>query len=342
VHEAIEPVRTSAWIERHAADATGPFEFDLVAAGGSNLTFRVTDAAGHRFILRRPPLKVLLATAHDVAREHRILAALASSEVPVPRVHGLCTDVEVTGAPFYLMDFVDGRILRERADAEDLDQAACRRATESLIDTQIAFHTVDLEAVALSDLARHDAYVERQLARWRKQYERGKVRDLPLLEEIHQRLVASVPPPSGPPGLAHGDYRFDNTVLGTDHRVAAVLDWELCTIGDPLADFAWSMMYWADPGDPYSFLQSPPTLHPAFIRRNEMIELYAHRSGNDVSDLPYFVVFCWWKMSCIVEGVYARARAGASGGGRIGSVEDIASRVDHMLELAADTARGVV
>jgi aminoglycoside phosphotransferase (APT) family kinase protein len=342
VHEAIDPVRTSAWIQTHAEGATPPFRFELIAAGGSNLTFRVTDAAGHRYVLRRPPLKVLLATAHDVAREHRILAALAGSAVPVPRVHGLCSDIEVTGAPFYLMDFVDGRILREVTDAEGMDEAACLRATESLIDTQIAFHTVDLEAVGLSDLARHDGYVERQLGRWRKQYERGRVRELPLLEELHDRLAAAVPPPSGPPGLAHGDYRFDNTILGPDHRIAAVLDWELCTIGDPLADFSWSMMYWADPGDAYSFLQSPPTLHPAFMRRDEMIRLYASRSGKDVSDLPYYVVFCWWKMSCIVEGVYARALAGASGGGRIQSVEGIASRVERMLELAADAARGVV
>jgi aminoglycoside phosphotransferase (APT) family kinase protein len=341
VHEAIEPGRTSAWIEAHAEGARGPFAFDLVTAGGSNLTFRVTDANGRAFVLRRPPLKVLLATAHDVAREHRILAALADSAVPVPRVYGFCSDSEVTGAPFYLMDFVDGLILREQADAADMDEAACRTATESLIDTQIAFHTVDLDAVGLADLARHDSYVERQLARWRKQYERGQVRPLPLLEEIHTRLSAAIPAPSGPPGLAHGDYRFDNTILGPDHRIAAVLDWELCTIGDPLCDFSWSMMYWNDPGDAYSFLHSPPTLHPAFMRRDEMIELYAKRSGNDVSDLPYFVVFCWWKMACIVEGVYGRALAGASGGGRIRSIEGIADRVDRMLELAHAAARGV-
>ena len=135
---------------------------------------------------------------------------------------------------------------------------------------------------------------------------------------------------------------FDNTILGADHRIAAVLDWELCTIGDPLADFCWSMMYWNDPGDAYSFLASPPTLHPAFMRRDEMINLYARRSGNDLSDLPYFVVFCWWKMACIVEGVYGRALAGVRGGSRIQSVEGIAARVDRMLELAAEAARGVV
>ena len=342
MHEAIDAARTSRWITEHAEGSTAPFEFDLITAGGSNLTFCVTDANGRRYVLRRPPVKVLLATAHDVGREHRIMAALAGTDVPVPRIHGVCHDSEVTGAPFYLMDFVDGLILRSQADAADLDEASCLTATESLIDTQLAFHTIDLEAIGLGDLARHTGYVERQLKRWRKQYERGKVRDLPRLEELHTRLAAAIPGPSGPPGLAHGDYRFDNTILGADHRIAAVLDWELCTIGDPLADFSWSMMYWNDPGDPYSFLSSPPTLHPAFIRRDEMIELYVRRSNNDVSDLPYFVVFCWWKMACITEGVYGRALARAPGGGQIQSVDAIAERVDRMLDLAAETARGVV
>jgi len=342
VHEAIDAPAVTAWMQTHVEGGTPPFDFEGIAAGGSNLTFRVEDANGRLFVLRRPPAKVLLATAHDVAREHRILAALADSAVPVPRVHGFCDDSSVTGAPFYVMEFIEGRILRAQADAAGMDEAACRIATQSLIDTQIAFHTVDLDAVGLSDLARHDGYVERQLHRWYQQYDRGRVRDLPLLEELHARLSARRPPPSGPPGLAHGDYRFDNTVLGADHEIAAVLDWELCTIGDPLADFSWSMMYWNDPGDPYSFLESPPTLHPAFMRRDEMIALYARTADRDVSDLPWFVVFCWWKMACIVEGVYARALAGASGGGRVRSVESIAERVERMLDLADEASRGVL
>jgi len=340
LHEVIDAPKVSRWIESHVHGTRAPFDFELIAAGASNLTFRVTDSEGRRYALRRPPAKVLLATAHDVTREHRIMAALADSDVPVPRVHGLCDDTNVTGAPFFLMSFIDGLILRAQADAADMDEAQCLAATESLIETQIAFHTVDLEAIGLADLGRHEAYVERQLSRWRKQYERGKVRDLPLLEELHGRLLAAIPPPSGPAGLAHGDYRFDNTILGPDFRIAAVLDWELCTVGDPLADFAWSMMYWNDPGDPYSFLTSPPTLHPAFMRRDAMIELYATRSGNDVSNLPYFVAFSWWKMACIVEGVHGRALAGASGGAQVSSVEQIAERVDRMLEHSHDAASG--
>jgi aminoglycoside phosphotransferase (APT) family kinase protein len=342
VHEAINAPAVTDWMKTNVTGARAPFSFDVIAAGGSNLTFQVEDAAGRLFVLRRPPAKVLLATAHDVTREHRIMSALAHSDVPVPNVHGLCADTSVTGAPFYVMDFVEGRILRAQADASDMDEAACLTATQSLIDTQHAFHTIDLEATGLADLARHDSYVERQLSRWYKQYDRGRVRDLPLLEELHARLSARIPAPSGPPGLAHGDYRFDNTILGADHQIAAVLDWELCTIGDPLADFSWSMMYWNDPGDTDTFLESPPTLHPAFIRRDEMINLYAETADRDVSDLPWFTVFCWWKMACIIEGVHARALAGASGGGHISSVESIAERVDRTLAAAEQAAMGVV
>jgi aminoglycoside phosphotransferase (APT) family kinase protein len=241
------------------------------------------------------------------------------------------------------MDFVDGTILREQLDAEDMSEHECRTATESLIDVQLAFHGLDLERIGLTDLGRHGGYVARQLKRWLTQYVRGDLRRLPLLEELHAKLASAIPPERTRPGLAHGDYRFDNTILGADFRVAAVLDWELCTLGDPIADFAWSMMYWADPGDEFHFLSSPPTLHPSFMRRDAMVELYAERSGLDVSDLPYFVAFSWWKMACIVEGVHGRMRAGVRGG--LQSNEDhsqIAARVERMLELAQEAARGVL
>ena len=223
-------------------------------------------------------------------------------------------------------------------------QATDKTVHDMHVEVRIAVadpEAIDVDAVGLADLGRRDGYLERQLKRWRRQYEAVQTRELPVVEELHALFSSRIPAQQGV-GLVHGDYRFDNTILGADHRVAAVLDWELCTIGDPLADFSWSMMYWTDPGDAYSFLTSPPTLHPAFMRRDEMIALYAKRSGNDVSDLPYFTVFCWWKMACIVEGVYARALAGASGGGRVSSIEGIASRVDGLLEQAAEAARGVV
>lgn len=338
----IDRAKVDAFLSERVAGATAPFEYELIAAGGSNLTFSVTDAAGHRWILRRPPVGRGLPTAHDMNREFRIMSALAGSAVPVPACLASCEDPEVTGAPFYVMEFVDGTILRSAAQAASFTAEQAEVATDSLIDVQIAFHTIDLAAVGLADLGKHEDYVGRQLKRWKQQVERDNVRDVPLLHELHGLLVERQPAEVAAPGLAHGDYRFDNCVLGADAEVAAVLDWELCTIGDPLADFAWSIRYWADPGDDFTWLPDPPTTGAAFPRRAEVIERYAARTGFDVSALPYYEVFSWWKQSCIVEGVYARRLRGATGGmGTTGDVHAIASRVDRMLERAAELAAGL-
>jgi aminoglycoside phosphotransferase (APT) family kinase protein len=278
-----------------------------------------------------------------MGREWRIMAALAATPVPVPACVAYCDDADVNGAPFYVMGFVDGRILRDRASVHGITTEQADVATESLIDVQIAFHTLDIDDVGLGNLAKRDDYVGRQLNRWRTQVERANVRDVPLIHELHDRLVAAKPAEKAPPGLAHGDYRFDNTVLGDDFRIAAVLDWELCTIGNPVADFAWSLQYWADPGDTMSFLSDPPTLEPVFVRRDEVVRRYEQRSGLDLSDLPYYTVFSWWKQACIVEGVYARRLAGATGGARqTNDPSDIARRVDAMLDHAAHLAVGVI
>ncbi|MDH3704543.1 MAG: phosphotransferase family protein [Acidimicrobiia bacterium] len=329
-------------LERNLTDVDGPFQFELIAAGGSNLTFRVTGAAGTTLALRRPPAGPRLPTAHDVEREWQIISALADSAVPVPGARWYCDDVDVTGAPFYVMDFVPGHVLRDAADAALLSTDEAARASESLIDTQIAFHTLDLEQVGLADLGRHDDYLGRQLKRWRTQVERADARPTPLLFELHDRLAASKPPERLPAGLAHGDYRFDNTILGTDHRVAAVLDWELCTTGDPIADFAWSLQYWADPDDEVTFLADPPTVHDTFPQRDEVAERYANRMSLDLKDLPYYVAFSWWKQACIVEGVYARRLLGSTGGAETGPVEGIAAKADQLAERAQELARGVV
>jgi aminoglycoside phosphotransferase (APT) family kinase protein len=339
----IDVPKVSAWLSDHVVDATPSFDFQLIAAGGSNLTFRVTDAAGHQWALRRPPVGHALPTAHDMSREWRIMAGLAGSAIPVPDCVAYCDDVAVNGAPFYLMSFVEGLILRNRASTADLTEEQAEVATNSLIDVQIALHTVDLDAVGLGQLAKRDDYVGRQLTRWRSQVERANVRPVPLMAELHERLVAAKPGEKVSPGLAHGDYRFDNTVLGPQFQIEAVLDWELCTIGNPIADFAWSLQYWADPGDHMSFLSDPPTLNEVFVRRHEVIRRYADRSGFDLSDLPYYTVFSWWKQACIVEGAYARRLAGATGGaGGANDPEDIARRTDAVLAHAAQLAGGVL
>jgi aminoglycoside phosphotransferase (APT) family kinase protein len=278
-----------------------------------------------------------------MGREWRIMSALTGTPVPVPACIASCSDPVVFGAPFYVMSFVDGRILRGRQDAADLTTEQAAAATESLVDVQVAFHTIDLGAVGLADLARHGDYVGRQLARWRTQVERAGVRELPVMQELHQRLAAAKPPERVAPGLAHGDYRFDNTVLGTDCRIVAVLDWELCTIGDPIADFAWSLQYWADPGDELAFLSDPPTLEPMFERRADVARRYSARTGFDLSDLPYYTIFSWWKQACIVEGVYARRLRGAIGGGTSGAdPSTIAVRADALFGHAFELARAEI
>ncbi len=332
----------SRWLRANVAGLAGELRFELVAAGGSNLTYRVESGDGRRFALRRPPERARVATAHDMAREWKILAALDAHPecgVPVPATIARCDDPSVTGAEFYVMAFAEGRILRGPADAAGMDAARCLRAAESLIDVQVAMHTLDADAVGLGDLGRRDAYVERQLARWLRQYEAVQSRELPLVHALHAKLSQAVPPQQRV-GLVHGDYRFDNTVLGADDRVIAVLDWELCTLGDPVADFVWSILYWSDPEDPHDFGSPSPTRHPAFPRRAEAIAMYARKSGLDLSQLDYYRAFSWWKMACLVEGVVARLRAGAGGG--LGASSDpgsVMKRVEWMLEQADEAAK---
>lgn len=336
----IEDARVTAWLEQEVAGARGPFDFRLIAAGGSNLTYRVTDAAGRVYALRRPPITARIATAHDMSREWRIMKALGehATGVPVPRMLAYCHDVGVSGAEFYVMEFIDGVILRDEETAARLTPEQCRVATASLIDVQIAYQNVDVDAVGLGDLGPREGYVARQLRRWKKQVDTAKTRELPLVDQLHAYLAAHLPPEQRP-GLVHGDYRFDNTVLGADMRVAAVLDWELCTIGDPVADFVWSLMYWADPGDPLPWMTSAPTLLPAFARRAQVRERYVQRSGRDLSQFEYYVVFSWWKQACLVEGVYARLQAGARGGMQVTvPLDDVGRRVERMLQIAADLA----
>lgn len=324
------------WLGANLPELTEPFRFELIAAGGSNLTYRVSDSAGTTVALRRPPEGRALATAHDVAREWRIMSALGSSgAAAVPACLARCDDPVITGAPFYVMSFVDGLIIRSRAEAEPLSSDEARRATDSLLGAQVDFHTLDLAEVGLVDLGRHDGYVARQLKRWKAQVERADARSVPLIHELHARLTDRIPPERARPALAHGDYRFDNVVLADDFSMAAILDWELCTTGDPIADFAWSVQYWADPGEVFTWLPDAPTTSPTFPRRAEVIRDYEAATGFDLSDYPFYEAFSWWKQACIVEGVYARRLKGSQGGMRqAGPVSAIADRVDAMLDHA--------
>lgn len=306
----IEPV--SAWLAANIPGAVAPFRFDLIAGGRSNLTFRVTGADGTRFVLRRPPLGHVLATAHDMAREHRIIAAVGTTGVPVPPALGLCTDEAVNGAPFYVMGFVDGVVLDSPERAEVLSPALREQASFHLIDMLADLHDVDVDAVGLGDLAKREGYVERQVKRWTTQWENSKTRELPAIDEVARRLKERIPTQQGV-SIAHGDFRFGNCLTDVEHgRIAAVLDWELCTLGDPLADVGYLGVYWFG-GDAGNFRSNDPTPAGGFPPYSALLERYEARTGRDLSDIDYYVAFSCWRLAVISEGVYARYLHGAMG-----------------------------
>jgi len=313
VPAGIHEDRVSAWLSANIAGATAPFAFDLIAGGHSNLTFKVTDASGNRYVLRRPPLSHALASAHDMGREHRIISALHDSQVPVAPALGLCVDVEVNDAPFYVMSFVDGLIIRDNETARrDLTDATRLHASNSLIDTMVKIHQVVPGDVGLGELGRHEGYIERQLKRWYGQWNASKTRELPAIDRVHDELLKRIPE-QGPATIVHGDYRLDNCMIDALGNIAAVLDWELCTLGDPMADLGLLMVYWTGPDDDAGANNFATTTAPGFLNRQQLAERYAQVSGRDISHLDFYVSFAYWKLACIIEGVYARYISGAMG-----------------------------
>jgi aminoglycoside phosphotransferase (APT) family kinase protein len=327
-----------AWFAVNVPSAAPPLSFERIAGGHSNLTYRVSDAGGHHWALRRPPLGKRLGSAHDMAREHRVVSALSPTEVPVAPVVGLCEDDSVNGAPFYLMEFVEGPILRGLAEAGIFPAEDDRRAIgERVADTLVAIHAVDPDAVGLGDLGRKEDYVARQLHRWQGQWEKSKTRELPAIDSLHERLSARIPK-QGPATIVHGDYRLDNMILTPAGQVAAVVDWELCTLGDPLADVGLLMAYWPDQEQAEVALGQPANLAPGFPTREELAARYAERSGRDLAELDFFVALGYWKLAIILEGVYARYAAGGYGKVDPG-IEAFARLVERLAEAADEAER---
>jgi aminoglycoside phosphotransferase (APT) family kinase protein len=295
--------------------AAPPVDYRLIAGGRSNLTFAVADSEGQHFVLRRPPLGRVLQSAHDMGREYRIISALAPTPVPVPRPLAFCSDPAVNEAPFYVMEFVEGIVVSNEEDVErHLDHPARAEAGQSLVEVLANLHALDPDSVGLGDLGRKDGYVQRQLRRWHAQFEKSKSREIAALEEVHRVLEAHIPPQQRT-AIVHGDYRLGNCLLGPDGRVRAVLDWELCTLGDPLADLGWFVGYWIEPGASSEHLgDAVPTTAPGFSSLSTLVERYVQRIGADVSDLDFYVALAYWKLACIAEGVYSRYRAGVMGG----------------------------
>ena len=279
----IDPGNVTTWMTGHEPSVVAPLSFELITGGLSNLTYLVTDATDRRWVLRRPPLGHVLATAHDVGREHRIITALAPTPVPVAPSIGLCTDDAVNGAPFYVMELVDGIVARDTEAGGRLAPGARQRAGAALVEVLAAIHEVDVDAVGLGDLGRREAYVERQLSRWSRQWEATRDGEVPVVDDLHARLAASVPA-QGPATIVHGDYRLDNCILTAEGEIAAVLDWELCTLGDPLADVGPHARLLGRGRRRHPDGRCPPPPPSTASRAGpSSCRLYAERSGRDVS-----------------------------------------------------------
>jgi aminoglycoside phosphotransferase (APT) family kinase protein len=332
--------RVTEWMVGNIPGVVAPLTVEFISGGRSNLTYRIVDGAGRELVLRRPPLGNVLQSAHDMGREHRIIAALAPTDVPVAEALGYCEDVSVNGAPFYVMGFVGGAVLATITDAEAYPEASRRPASDDLIDVLCRLHAVDPDAVGLETLARKEGYIERQLKRWHRQFEQSKTRELPILDEVHRRLAEHIPPQRWT-GIVHGDYRLGNMIFGPDGELRAVLDWELATLGDTLADVGWLLSSWLEAGERTRSPFPAPTTAPGFPARAELADRYARTSGRDLSDLPYYLAFSRWRSACIGEGVLARYKSAVMGEVDF-DIEQQAASVEASALAARDALDGMI
>ncbi|MEV6680764.1 phosphotransferase family protein [Streptomyces erythrochromogenes] len=321
---------------------TGALRGRLIEGGRSNLTYEITDGTA-RWVVRRPPLGHVLATAHDMRREHRVIAALHGTAVPVPEPVLLCEDAEVLGAPFYVMEYVDGVPYRTAGELAAIGPERTRQAVLALVDTLVELHAVDPEAVGLADFGRPEGFLDRQLRRWGKQLAASRGRELAGIDELHGALGRRLPD-SPAPTVVHGDYRLDNVLIGespsgTD-TIRAVLDWEMSTLGDPLTDLGLLVMYSSDLGLPASPVgtTSGAAGHPTPA---ELVERYAARSGRDTGAIAWYTAFAWFKLAVILEGIHYRYTLGQTVGAgfdRIGELVPVF--IEHGLNTLQELQEG--
>ena len=307
--KGLDQAAVGAWLADHIDGIVRPVVFTLIAGGHSNLTYLATDAASRQLVVRRGPLGRSGGGAHDMAREHRVISALATTPVPVPRALAICDDESVNGASFYVMDRVEGAVIDNPRAADELlpNREARRRAGAQVVDVLAAIHGVDVDAAGLGDTARRSAFLDRQLNRFRSMWEQNATRELPAMTRLADRLL-ELAPSQRYTGIVHGDYRIGNVMLDAAGTVVAVLDWELWTLGDQLADLGYLLNSWYEPDDPSPlvFMEVPPTVSGDFGSRLDVIERYASQTGYDVSAIDYYRGFQHWRMAVISEGVKRR------------------------------------
>jgi aminoglycoside phosphotransferase (APT) family kinase protein len=341
VIEGINEENVTAWLADHVPALKSPVQYSLIAGGHSNLTYRCLDAAGHSYVLRRPPLGHVLESAHDMGREHKIIDALKDSDVPVPPNFGLCKDKSVNEADFYVMDYIDGLVLNDSALGSQVPEADRRTISENVIDILCRLHAVNPDAVGLGDLGRKEAYLARQLKRWNKQWEASKTHEIPAMEESSRLLDERMPDQIGA-SIVHGDYRLGNMIVAGG-KVKAILDWELCTLGDPLADVGYILNNWVsidevpEPGEG----DQSPTAAGGYYSRDEIISHYSNQTGRDLRNINYYRAFSHWRLAAIGQGVYKRYLVGAMGEDRDVDLDrqkqSVARRAGAALELLTAT-----
>jgi aminoglycoside phosphotransferase (APT) family kinase protein len=332
-----DATKVTAWLRKQVPDLAPPLRWTQLAGGHSNFTYRVDDQGGHTYVLRRPPLGELLPTAHDMGREFRVISALWPTPVPVPEPIAYTADPEITGAHFYAMGWVEGRSLYTAEEtAAHLTEEARARTGPSFIDTLAALHTLNPDAVGLGNLGKRDSYVERQLNRWYASWNASKDRELPDVDRLY-RFLSDHLPSQTKTTVVHGDYGLHNCRVAREGHIAAVIDWEISTLGDPLADLGYCINAWVEPSDGSASRLDAPTLLPGFGTRQELIDRYAAQTGADLSHLDYYRCFNHWKSVAIVQGVYARYLHGQ----KEVDPEELAAfpeRIERTLALAAEAA----
>lgn len=302
-----------AWLKYHVPHLTHPLRWTKLEGGHSNLTYLLEDARGQKAVIRRPPLGELLPKAHDMAREWAVISALSKTKVPVPKAFGFCDDVAITGARFYVMGHIDGRPLYNAADTERLvPQDKRMRLAHSFIEVLADLHAIDPDEAGLTDLGKKDDYIGRQLKTWYRSWmasvEPAKLDDA-RAHELQKYFLENTPA-QGPARIVHGDYGLHNCLVGADCTIAAVVDWEISTLGDPLADLAYALNPWPDPTDATPPLPEAALAPKGFPPRSELATRYAERTGRDLSKLDFYIGFNRWKTAAILHGVYARYMEG--------------------------------